>query len=234
MTRQRPTLTLARWVTDPAAAVPGQPAYMLDRGAARAHWSGIGVVLPDGDVAQARLRLAAGARQVLLADAALSDAAVIRAAVAEFGPARVGAWLPVERAAVSWALDTQSNGDFRCMVPSNPQARWEVLGSDLRHTGIEATRCIEQLARQGVATVLVSVDMGDERDLDLCAGWVERFGALLWFSPLGASASGDLADWVEFGQVRQLVLSAGAAGHAQAERLTQRFGSLCAAAALAA
>lgn len=220
-------LTLARWLTQPSALRPAQeaqPAFMMDRGPTSARLSGLAVVLPGAGLAQARARLAAGARQVLFADAARQDPALLRAALAEFGADRVGAWVPVRRMPVSWAMDTQSNGDFKCMVPSNPQARWEVLGGDLHGTGGDAARWIEQLARMGVGTVLVSAHMQDERDLDLCAGLVEDFGERLWFSPLKA-AEADLAAWVEFGRVRRLVLADDAAGQAQARHLRARFGS---------
>ena len=233
MTHNPLPLTIARWVKGPVVGSPAQAAFMFDRGDIPTRLSNVGVVLESGGLAQARARLAAGARQVLLADSALRDSAVMRSAVAEFGADRVGAWLPLKRMEVGWSLDSQSNGDFKCMVPSNPQARWEVLTSDMQRTGAEAGGWIEQLARLGVTTVLLSVDMHDERDLDLCAGLMERFAERLWFSPLTA-ASADLASWVEFGQVRRLVLQGGHSADALAEQLLARFGSPRAAAALAA
>lgn len=219
----RDRLTLGRWVSDPGAASPGRPAFMFDRGDLGASLRDVAVVLRSGGMAPARARLAAGARQVLLADGALRDIAVMQGAIAEFGAARVGAWLPLKRMEVGWALDSQSNGDFKCMVPSNPEARWEVLDSGLQCTGTEARACIDSLARLGVTTVLVSVDMRDERDLDLCAGLMQRFGSMLWFSPLDETAA-DLASWVEFGQVDRLVLPQSRAADAQAEQLLARFG----------
>ena len=235
MIRSRDPLRLARWVATPAAASPTQAVFMFDRGEPSARLSNIGVVLQSGGLAQARARLAAGARQVLLADAALRDISVIRDAVAEFGAERVGAWLPEKRMEVCWSLDSQSNGDFKCMVPTNPQARWEALGHDGGRTGTEIGTWIEQLAALGVTTILISVDMHDERDLDLCAGLMERFAARLWFSPLSpfGTPGADLAAWVEFGQVRQLVLPAGDAADALAGQLTARFGSPRVAAELA-
>jgi len=227
MSASRSPLTLARWVTQPSArrqAPEAQPAFMMDRGPTSARLSRMAVVLPSAGLTQARARLAAGARQVLFGDAARQDPALLRAALAEFGAERVGAWVPARRMPVSWAMDTRSNGDFKCMVPSNPQARWEVLGSDLQGTGNDAAVWIEQLAKLGVGTVLVSASMQDERDLDLCAGLVEEFGERLWFSPLKAADAG-VADWVEFGQVRRLVLADDVAGQAQARQLMARFGA---------
>lgn len=215
-------LTVARWLSGPAVTSPTHPAFMFDDGELPARLPPIGVVLRSGGLSQARARLAAGARQVLLADAALADASLVRAAVAEFGAARLGVWLPAARMEVCWSLDSQSNGDFKCMVPSDPQARWEVLASDMRRTGIDACRWIEQLVRQGASTILVSVDMRDERDLDLCAGLMERFTHALWFSPL-AALDADLTPWVDFGRVTRLVLPAGA--DARAEQRLARAGA---------
>lgn len=224
MSGHRRPLTIARWAEGPAKAAHAHPVFMFDRNGLPSQLSNVSVVLEGGGLAQARVRLAAGARQVLLADAVLHDISLMRSALAEFGAGRVGAWLPVRRAAVSWALDTQSNGDFKCMAPSNPQARWDVLTSDMRHTGPEAGSWVEQLVRMGVGTILISVDMQDDRDLDLCAGLVERFAERLWFSTLDAPDA-DFAPWVEFGQVRRLVLPDTPAAGVQAARLLARFGA---------
>jgi len=224
MSRGRDKLVLARWVDESGAAASAQPEFMFDREVLPERTLNATIVLPGGGLALARARLMAGTRQVLLADAALRDIAVLAAALTEFGAARVGAWLPARRAAVSWALDSQSNGDFKCMVPSNPQARWEVLTSDRQRTGTEIGSWIEKLVRLGVTTILVSVDMEDDRDLDLCAGLIERFGSRLWFSPLDRPGA-DLVPWVEFGQVRRLVLPATPATGELAEQLAARFGS---------
>lgn len=224
MSSRRRPLTIARWAKGRTQAPYAQPVFMLDSDLLPARLSNVSVVLESGGLAQARIRLAAGARRVLFADALLHDISLMRSAIAEFGAERVGVWLPARRASVSWALDTQSNGDFKCMAPSNPQARWEVLTSDMRHVGPEAGAWVEQLVRLGVGTILISVDMQDDRDLDLCAGLVERFGERLWFSPL-TDLEADLAPWVEFGQVSGLVLPDVATAGATAERLTERFGS---------
>jgi|CXWL01.1.fsa_nt_gi hypothetical protein len=194
MIDHRRALTVARWLAEPTAAQPMQAAFLV----------------------------AAGAPPVALAHAA----SVLERSVQ--GDTRVGAWLPVRRMEVSWSLDTQSNGDFKCMAPSNPQARWEVLAGDLAgdlaRTGADAGAWIETLARLGLTTVVIGVDMQDDRDLDLCAGLIERWGPLLWFSPL-TPADADLAAWVEFGQVARLVLPSTAAGTALAAPLLARFGS---------
>ncbi len=222
-TGQRRPLSLARWASGLAAASLDYPAFMFDHDELPSRLSNVSVVLEGGGLDRVRARLAAGARQVLLAGVALQDAALMRTAIAEFGAARVGAWLPAQRVAVSWVLDTQSNGDFKCMAPSNPQASWEVLTGDLQSTGTEVGARIEQLVHAGLQTILISVDMQDDRDLDLCAGLMERFGAHLWFSPF-TTVDADLASWIEFGQVNALVLPDNAAAGALADRLTARFG----------
>lgn len=235
MSTSTKSLTLARWLTQGPALGPAQAqqSFMMDRGPTSARLNRISVVLPGAGLTQARARLAAGAQQVLFADAARLDPALMRAALAEFGAERVGAWLPTRRMPVSWALDTQSNGDFKCMAPSHPQTRWEVLGSDLQGTGMDAAVWLEQLAKMGVGTLLVSATLQDDRDLDLCAGLVEDLGQRLWLSPLKAQGVA-LSDWVEFGQVRRLVLADDAAGQAQARQLAARFGTPLAAAEAAA
>ncbi|WP_298830576.1 hypothetical protein [uncultured Piscinibacter sp.] len=222
MSGERSELVLARWVAASSASSPAQPLFMLDRAGAPSAAPHATLVLGKGGLGPARARLRTGSRQVLLADAALGDVSVFSAAIVEFGAARIGAWLPARRMAVSWALDAQSNGDFRCMVPSHPEARWELLSSDRQGTGIEVGGRIEKLVQLGVTTILVSVDIQDDRDLDLCAGLMERFGQRLWFSALDAPDA-DFAPWVEFGQVRRLVLPDTPAAGGLAERLLARF-----------
>lgn len=217
-----PALLLARW-SRAGAAAPDGPVFMLDGGSVPMRLGATTLVLERAGLARARLRLAAGARQVLFGDAALDDPAIVARAVREFGAPRVGVWLPARRAPVSWAMDSFSNGDFKCMVPSNPQARWDVLRSDAEPAGIDVQACMERVLALGAATVLVGIDMQDERDLDLCAGLVERFGRRLWLTPLQERAA-DLAPWIEWGQMRQLVLPDRPDCAAVARGLMERFG----------
>ena len=219
-------LLLARWSRPGAAALDG-PVFMLDGGSVPMRLRTTSLVLEQAGIARARLRLAAGARQVLLGEAVLDDPGIVAAAVREFGPQRVGAWLPARRAPVAWSMDSFSNGDFKCMVPTNPQARWDVLRSDREPAGIDVERCIERVIAQGAGTVLVGIDMQDDRDLDLCAGLVERFGRQLWLTPL-RDLSADLAPWVQWGQVRQLVLPDRPGSAALARQLVERFGQAAA------
>jgi hypothetical protein len=215
-------LQLARWVRAGAPAVDG-PLFMRDDGSLPNRLTMTSLVLEKSGIARARLRLSAGARQVLLGDAALEEPGIVGAAVREFGAARVGAWLTARRAHVSWSLDSVSNGDFKCVVPSNPQARWDVVRSDGEPAGVDVERCIERVLVQGARTVLVGIDLQDDRDLDLCAGLVERFGSHLWLTPLH-DLSADLTPWVEWGQVRQLVLPDRPGSAAMARQLMDRFG----------
>ena len=215
-------LQLANWTSSGVTTGDG-PHFMFDRGTVPNRLAGVSVVLESGGLPRARLRLAAGAQQVLLGDVTLQQPGIVKAAVEEFGPDRMGIWLPARRAPVSWALDSQSNGDFKCMVPSNPQARWDVLRSDRQPAGLDAGGWMAKLVDCGVKTILVAVDMEDDRDLDLCAGLMEQYGPHLWFTPLDRPAA-ELSAWVEYGQARRLVLPA-VPGRAQLSReLLRRFG----------
>lgn len=225
-------LQLATWTSTGVSNAAG-PQFMFDRGTVPNRLAGVSVVLETGGLARARMRLEAGASQVLLGDTALHQLALVRAAVEEFGRARTGVWVPARRAPVSWSLDSDSNCDFKCMVPSNPQARWDVLRADRLQAGLDVRRWVEKLLAQGVGTVLLAVDMQDDRDLDVCAGLVEEFGPALWFSPLDQPA-GDFASWVEYGQVRRLVLPQGPGRAALARSLLEKFGPAAVAAGVAA
>lgn len=225
-------LEIAHW-TSSGITVGDGPHFMLDRGAVHHRLAGIRVVLESGGLPLARLRLAAGARQVLLGEGALQRPALLAQALEEFGAERVGVWLPARRAPVSWALDSYSNGDFKCMVPSNPQARWDVLRADGQPAGLDASAWIDQLLGCGVTTVLLGIDMQDDRDLDLCAGLAQRHGPHLWFTSL-AHAAADFAAWVEYGQVRRLVLPAGPGRAGLSRELLERFGPAATRAGMAA
>jgi hypothetical protein len=200
-------LTIRRWAS-PTGAPFAEPVFVTDAGGPPESLRGASVILPTQGEDRARQHLSAGAAQVLVADAALLDAAQVARMAGEFGAGRIGVWVPARRMEVSWALDEVSNADFKCLVPSTPVASWEVLKSDLTRTGTEVGWWIAQMLAQGASTVLAGVDMADDRDLDICAGLVERFGDRLWFSPL-ADPEPDLLPWVRFGQVRRLVVPDG-------------------------
>ena len=79
-------------------------------------------------------------------------------------------------------------------------------------TGTLARWWLTAMRELGASRFLVRVDMLDDTDLNLCAGLVEELGDELWIGPLQEPAP-KLADWVDYGQCRQIVLPA--AAHAQ-------------------
>lgn len=164
-----------------------------------------GIVLPTGGTGRAAALLAAGARCVLLGEAALRDSAVVTALAGEFGEGRVGVFAPARRLAVRWSFDTVSNADFKVVSPSLAAPAWEVLLADGTGTGTHAPWWIERMLALGAAQALLRVDIGDDADLNLCADCVERFGDRLWIGPLADSAP-DIAEWIAFGHARRLAL----------------------------
>ena len=66
-------------------------------------------ILRHGDEARAAALLEAGAPQVLLGEAVLSDADLPLRLAARFGAERIGLFVPARRMAVSWSFDTVSN-----------------------------------------------------------------------------------------------------------------------------
>ena len=164
-----------------------------------------GIVLPTEGTGRAAALLAAGARCVLLGEAALRESAIVAALVREFGGGRVGVFAPARRIAVRWSFDTVSNANFKVVSPSLAAPAWEVLLADGTGTGTHAPWWIEQMLALGATQALLRVDVGDDADLNLCADCVERFGDRLWIGPLADSAP-DIAEWIAFGHARRLAL----------------------------
>ena len=163
------------------------------------------IVLAGGDEARAEALLAAGAPQVLIGEAALLDSGIIERLVAQYGGERIGLHVPVRNLAVDWSFETVSNADFKVVTPSLCEPTWEVLRADGSGTGTHADWWVGQMLERGVQTVLLRADIADDIDLNLCAGLVEKLGDRLWVAPLSNTAP-PLADWIAFGQVRQLAL----------------------------
>jgi|UniRef100_Q47CU3 hypothetical protein len=163
------------------------------------------VILPAGDETRAEVLLAAGARQVLIGEAALLDSGIIERLVAKYGKERIGLAVPVRNLAVDWAFETVSNADFKVVTPSICEPTWEVLRADGSGTGTHAEWWIGQMVEQGAHTVLLLADIENDSDLNLCAGLVEKLGTQLWVAPRTIEAP-PLADWIAFGQVRQFAL----------------------------
>ncbi len=167
-----------------------------------------GIVLADGDEARAATLLNIGAPLVFLGEAALKDSTIVSRLVAAHGGERIGIYAPAQRQSVSWSFDTVSNADFRTVTPSHCEPAWEVLRADGTSTGTLLAWWLGALRDLGAAQDLVSVAIDDDTDLNLCADLVERYGDALWLEPAAASAV-PRADWIAYGQVRQLVVPAG-------------------------
>jgi len=163
------------------------------------------IVLPNGNEARAMSLLAAGAKQVLIGEAALLDSGCIGRLVEKFGRERIGLYVPVRNLAVDWAFETVSNADFKVVTPSICEPTWEVLRADGSGTGTHAEWWIGQMLERGAQTVLLRADIEDDIDLNLCAGLVEKLGEQLWVTPR-TNCAPPLTDWIAFGQVRQLAL----------------------------
>jgi imidazole glycerol phosphate synthase subunit HisF len=174
------------------------------------------VVLPTQGAGRAASLLAAGARRVLLGEAALRDASLVPALVEEFGEGKVGLYVPARRIEVRWSFESVSNADFKVLAPSLGAPAWEVLLADGTGTGTQAPWWIGEMFGLGAAEALLRVDIRDDADLNLCADCVERFGHRIWIGPLADETPG-IAEWIEFGHAVQLALPpALLAAHAQA------------------
>jgi len=163
------------------------------------------VVLTKGDEARAEALLAAGARQVLIGEAALLDSGIVERLSTKYGKERIGLSVPVRNLAVDWSFETVSNADFKVVTPSICEPTWEVLRADGSGTGTHAEWWIGQMLERGAQMVLLHADIDNDIDLNLCAGLVEKLGDQLWVAPLSCAAP-PLNDWIAFGQVRQLAL----------------------------
>jgi hypothetical protein len=184
-------------------------AYLFDdpgRGRAdSAMLASAGIVLPVQGAARAAELLAAGARRVLLGEAALADSSIVSALAGKFGADRVGVYVPARRLEVSWSFDTVSNADFRVLTPSVGAPAWEVLRVDGARTGTQALWWIGEILKLGASAALLRVDIRDDADLNLCADCVERFGERVWIGPLADKVDA-LGQWVHYGHARQLAL----------------------------
>lgn len=190
-------------VLDPAEAF-----FYDDTAAGTGGWNECaGVLLQSGDEARARALLDAGARRVLVGEAALRDAEIVTRLARACGAARVGVHVAVRPMDIGWSFETSSNADFKVVAPSRCEPAWEVLQADGRPSGTAAHWWLARMAECGASCFLVQADIRDAADLNLCAGLVEELGERLWIGPL-TDAQPPLADWVAYGRVRNIVLPA--------------------------
>ncbi len=186
---------LVRCLVDAAGEAPAGECFATDDCVPEGALAHCVVLLGEGGEARARERLAAGARGVLIGEAALRDAQIVTRLASEFGSQRIGIVAPCARMQVSWQLDTESNADFNIMRPSICEPNLEVLMADGRRTGTIAPWWIGRMIERGAGPVLVRADLRDDTDLNLFADLVERLGDRLWFAPLRGEQPplGDLA-----------------------------------------
>jgi hypothetical protein len=182
-------------------------AYLIDGSAldAAALAAAAGIVLPRDGATRATELLNAGARRVLLGEAALLDSAVVAALATQFGGERIGVYVPASRMEVSWSFDTDSNADFKVMTPSVCAPAWEALRADGTRTGTRVLWWIGEMLKQGASEALIRIDIQDDADLNLCAECIEEFGDRLWIGPLAAAAP-PLDEWIRYGHALQLAL----------------------------
>lgn len=204
MNQSVPEITLRRWAS-PEDAPFAEPVFLFDGDDLPEDLTRASVVLPNAGLERARELLARGAERVLIGEAALLDSGLTETLGKDFGAERIGVWVPARRMAVNWALDINSNADFRCLTPSYVKPAWEVLKSDGNLTGTEAGWWIGQMLERGASLVLVGVDIADDADLNLCAELMEQFGHRLWLTPL-AHPEADLRPWIQFGRARNLAI----------------------------
>lgn len=193
---------------NPGEVAPGVPVFVhyTPRLESFAHSIGRAqVVLGAQPEAIVSTLLDAGVARVFVAEAALRDSSLVQRLLKRYGATRVGLHVPVRRQAVSWSFDTESNADFSVVTPSLCQPVWEVLNAAGDPTGVRAAPWIDEMVARGVQSVLLRADIRDDADLNLCAGMVETLGNKLWLAPL-SDPSPPVADWIAYGQARQLVL----------------------------
>ncbi|MDP1610426.1 MAG: hypothetical protein Q8M11_05180 [Sulfuritalea sp.] len=203
---QESALTLRRFVAYQADGEVDEDDFIVDDSGAEAVASlCAGVILASGDERRVATLLAAGANCVFVGEAALLDSTVIDRLVAAHGAERIGIYAPLRRQSVSWSFETVSNADFKTVAPSHCEPAWEVLRADGTGTGTLAAWWLKAMRELGASHFLAQVDIHDDTDLNLCAGLIEDLGSALWLGPLLDTAP-RLADWVAYGQCRQIVL----------------------------
>lgn len=163
------------------------------------------VILESEPEAKATALLVIGVAKVFLGEAALRDAGCVPRLLDRFGPSRLGLHLAVQRQAVRWSFDTDSNADFSVVTPSQCEPAWEVLKPTGQPSGVRADTVVDLMQRRGVESFLLQTDIADDADLNLCAGMVERLGEELWLAPRRDPRPA-IADWIRYGRATQLAL----------------------------
>lgn len=205
----KPVLSLCRLLSCDEGDVPDPQDILYDGPGVEAVAAlCAGVILQTGDEQRVSTLLAAGAEYVYVDEAALLDSMLIERLVAAHGGACIGIHARLRRLTVNWSFETTSNADFKTVTPSACEPAWEVCRADGTPTGTLAAWWLGAMRELGATRFLVRVDIRDDTDLNLCAGLVEQLGDALWVGPY-RDATPRLADWVEYGQCRQIALPDG-------------------------
>lgn len=201
-----PVLHVQRWARRDEAPF-AEPVFIFDAEGLPEDLSHVSVVLPQGGAARARELARRNAARLILGDAALKDSSIVASLAKEVGEEKVGVWLPVRPMSVSWALDFDSNADFRCLAPSRAKPAWEILTSDGVGSGTDALWWSKEMRARGAAVVLVGADLTGDADLGICAELTEVLRERLWLTSR-SDARADMRPWLQYGHVRNLVLPA--------------------------
>lgn len=185
---------------------PHEPVFLYDGAGIPVETSAIeAVVLTRQGEERARRWLESGVTRVYLGEAALIDGALVERLSANFGPERVGVYVPARRLEVGWDLDAESNADFRVMRPTLCEPCWEILMADGTRTGTFAAWWIGEMFARGAASALVRADIADDTDLGILAALTAQWGDRLWIAPLEQDRP-DLESWVTLAQATRLAI----------------------------
>jgi hypothetical protein len=164
-----------------------------------------GILLPSQNESRARGLLEMEVPIVFLGQAALQDSELVGRLAQQYGPERIGVFLPLRRMEVSWTLETKSNADFKTFSPSHCEPAWEILLADGTRTGTLAAWWLDTMFERGASAAVIQVDIVDDTDLNLCAGLTEFRADRLWFSPATPGIN-RYAEWRHWGKVARLAL----------------------------
>jgi hypothetical protein len=193
-------------VTVDTADCPRQADFLIDDGCWLGDGTAIrGVILPDQNESRARGLLEMEVPTVFLGEAALQDSELVERLARQYGPERIGVYLPVRRLEVSWRLETESNADFKTFSPSHCEPAWEILLADGSRTGTLAAWWLQAMFERGAGSAMIRTDIEDDTDLNICAGLTELHADRLWFAPMTAGAN-HYADWLRWGKVARLAV----------------------------
>ncbi len=192
--------------TGEAVSAPG-PLFFDARLATGGDRRGLRVVVGEDNCDEVPGLLAGGALGIVLAGTSPTLASQVARLVRENGRERIGVWADTAPMQVRWRLEIESNADFKTLAPSMPEPCWELLDCDGGRTGIRADYWLERLFDLGAGMAVVRAKLSDaeDRDLNVAAGLVERFGHRIWLTPADSCAC-PLDPWVEHGRVRRFVL----------------------------